>query len=345
LPSSAHEFDVALSFAGCDRDIAEYLKTRLEKARVKVFYDAPQAEDLWGADVPVRLADVYRKRSAFCLMLVSQAYVDRAWTNYERQAAIARAIAEKGRDYILPVRIEPVEVPGFSPTIGYLNLKGKGAIRSGLTYSLEQIANMAIRKVKAWRKTGRRGDKTPKNAALRPAGAGVRPKGDAPSARAALVFTNRTDAVYSLQHGRVYPEGTRAYAPNGKYYACEIEPFDQGWIAVFKKSGALVRQWKLLPDGNFNDLKGIAWGPKSDRVGVMYHAGMMPSVQVVRLGDDRVVATANLERVYHMMVFSDDGRGVLLTNGFDMPVVRVLVDEGGGRVRRGSRKKRRAKAP
>jgi len=55
-------------------------------------------------------------------MFISAHYVRKAWPQLERQHAQARALAEK-REYILPVRLDDVEVPGLSPTIGYLDAR------------------------------------------------------------------------------------------------------------------------------------------------------------------------------------------------------------------------------
>ena len=56
-------------------------------------------------------------------MFISQHYVRKAWPQFERQHAQARALAEK-REYILPIRLDDAEVPGLSPTIGYLDARG-----------------------------------------------------------------------------------------------------------------------------------------------------------------------------------------------------------------------------
>ena len=71
----------------------------------------------------------------------SKEYVEGDWTNHERQSAVARAINERGKEYILPVKIEDdVELPGVPTTIGYVSLK---------TYSVDQIAQMLISKLNA----------------------------------------------------------------------------------------------------------------------------------------------------------------------------------------------------
>ena len=39
------------------------------------------------------------------------------WTTHERQSAQARALEEKGAEYILPIQVEQIELPGLRPTI------------------------------------------------------------------------------------------------------------------------------------------------------------------------------------------------------------------------------------
>jgi len=72
---------------------------------------------------------------------VSKDYVERDWTNYERQSAVARAIRERGKEYILPVKVdEGIELPGVADTIGYVSLG---------QYSVEKIAELLIAKLGA----------------------------------------------------------------------------------------------------------------------------------------------------------------------------------------------------
>jgi len=121
----SYRYEVALSFAGEDRAFAEKVAEGLSKAEVNVFYDNFYAEDLWGEDLAVKLREVYHKTSQFCIMIISQNYIDRMWPNHERQQAIERMIKEKGKIYVLPVRLDGFdgEVPGLSGTIGYLSVK------------------------------------------------------------------------------------------------------------------------------------------------------------------------------------------------------------------------------
>ena len=134
------DFDVAVSFAGTERTHAERLASLVKDAGFKVFYDSFYPEQLWGKDLVVFFDEIYRKRSKFCVIFVSQEYLNRMWTNHERKSAQARAIQERGSEYILPVKVDDTELPGFQPTIGYLGLK---------EYGIERIVEILVAKLKS----------------------------------------------------------------------------------------------------------------------------------------------------------------------------------------------------
>lgn len=119
---SLYQYDVAISFAGEDRQIAMQLVEKLEARGVSVFYDDNEQAHLWGKDLYEYLSDVYSKKAQFCLMLISEHYPLKPWTKVERRSALARAFRQP-EEYILPVRLDDTEVPGIPSTIGYLDLR------------------------------------------------------------------------------------------------------------------------------------------------------------------------------------------------------------------------------
>jgi len=135
-----YTYEVALSFAGEDRAFAEAVAKGLRAAGVKVFYDDFYAEELWGEDLAVKLREVYHSSSQFCIMIISKHYVDKMWPSHERQQAIERMIRERGKAYVLPVRLDGFngEVPGLSGTISYL------AVRSS---DHQKIVDAFLRKI------------------------------------------------------------------------------------------------------------------------------------------------------------------------------------------------------
>jgi hypothetical protein len=134
-----HTYDVALSFAGTERHLAEKLAELTTKAGYSVFYDGFYPEQLWGRDLAAFFDSVYRKDSRYCVMFVSKEYAERMWTTHERRSAQARAIEERGHEYILPVRIDDTDLDGLPPTVGHLSYP--------LT-SIERIAQLLQKKLR-----------------------------------------------------------------------------------------------------------------------------------------------------------------------------------------------------
>lgn len=118
----SYEWDVALSFAGEDRSVAEAVALLLKENNLRVFYDLHEEAALWGRDLYQYLCDVYRCRARFCLVFLSASYAKKAWTRHELRQAQTRALSENS-EYILPLRIDDTEIPGIGPTIGYIDLR------------------------------------------------------------------------------------------------------------------------------------------------------------------------------------------------------------------------------
>lgn len=116
------DYDVALSFAGEDREYVDQVAGFLRRAGVDVFYDKYEQVDLWGKDLYEHLSDVYQNKARYTVMFVSNHYAQKLWPRHERKNAQARAFREN-REYILPARFDDSEVPGLLDTVGYLDLR------------------------------------------------------------------------------------------------------------------------------------------------------------------------------------------------------------------------------
>ena len=114
---SAASYEVALSFAGEQREYVEEVARALHSKGIAVFYDG--FEDLWGANLPEVLHAVYEERASIAVMFISKEYVDKAWPRHERRSILSRAIQEKG-EYVLPVCFDETQVPGLPTGVQYL---------------------------------------------------------------------------------------------------------------------------------------------------------------------------------------------------------------------------------
>jgi hypothetical protein len=117
-----YDYDVALSFAGEDREYVEAVAKALKGYGVRVFYDLFEKAVLWGQNLSDHLSEVYGKRSRFVVMFISKHYQMKSWPTHERQSAQARAIRD-GAIVLLPARFDDTEMPGLPSTVGYIDLR------------------------------------------------------------------------------------------------------------------------------------------------------------------------------------------------------------------------------
>lgn len=137
IQTTTQQFDVAISFAGRERELAKDLATRVKTAGFQVFYDGFFPEELWGKNLGEFFHEIYSKRARYCVIFVSNEYLSSEWTVHERRSAQERMLREKGNEYILPIKVDGVDLPGVPSTIGYLPI----------TTGIEKIADILIRKL------------------------------------------------------------------------------------------------------------------------------------------------------------------------------------------------------
>ena len=125
------EYDVALSFAQEDRPYAEELGSMLGARDMKVLYDETQAAELGGGNFVTHLAELYRTKALYCVMLISQHYPLKAWTEAERTDAQEHALRD-ANEYLVPVLLDDRVVPGITATSGSHDLR---------KHSMESIAD------------------------------------------------------------------------------------------------------------------------------------------------------------------------------------------------------------
>jgi len=120
----SRRYDVALSFAGEDREFVERAASAMRSKGIRVFYDRYEEAELWGKNLYTHLRDVYEKQASFTVIFISRHYAAKLWTNHERESAQSRAFEER-REYILPARFDDTAVPGLPSTVGYIDLREK----------------------------------------------------------------------------------------------------------------------------------------------------------------------------------------------------------------------------
>ena len=118
------EYEIALSFAGEQRDYVEKISRELTRLNVKHFYDYNEQVNLWGKNLTQYLDSVYFEKALYFVPFISKEYVKKVWTRLEISSALDRNMNESLPDfqqYILPVRFDDTRVPGIVGSIAYID--------------------------------------------------------------------------------------------------------------------------------------------------------------------------------------------------------------------------------
>lgn len=119
------EHDIALSFAGEDREVARDVGEKLRHAGVRVFYDEFYQTELWGRNLSGEFRRRYGPSSQFVLPLISRHYAIKDWTDFEFTIAQEEARRRK-HEFILPVRLDDTVLVGLRSDVAYLDFRREG---------------------------------------------------------------------------------------------------------------------------------------------------------------------------------------------------------------------------
>ena len=120
------QYDIALSFAGEDRAMAEALRDQLEDNDLAVFYDFAEQHRILGNDVEAYLGPIYKSDSRFVVAILGEKYGAKRWTMFE--AIQYRGRLEKGE--VLVVKSKDLPFGPLDPVngIGILSYDPAGNI-------------------------------------------------------------------------------------------------------------------------------------------------------------------------------------------------------------------------
>lgn len=127
------EYDVFISHASEDKDeVVRPLANALQAGGLKVWYD----------EFELRIGDSLRRKidrglatSHFGIVVLSQSFLKKGWTNYELDGLVTRSVT--GEQILLPIwhNISKREVIEYSPSLA------DKVARSTVTHTVEEIAN------------------------------------------------------------------------------------------------------------------------------------------------------------------------------------------------------------
>jgi len=106
--SLSHKYDVALSFAEEERDIAVSIALAMEAYKLKHYYYPYNYEITLGYSLKEKLPQIYEFDAKYALVLFSKNYLSKRFTKIELDAILRRTNIEKG--YLLPIIVDNIHL-------------------------------------------------------------------------------------------------------------------------------------------------------------------------------------------------------------------------------------------
>lgn len=120
-PYYGGRFDVAISYASEDREVAERIATELLGQGLKVFFDRELLGLTIGRNLEQRLHEIYAREADLCIMLLSTYYVRKKYTMLELQAALERHQASTTA-FLVPIKLDDTHVPELPASLAYVHI-------------------------------------------------------------------------------------------------------------------------------------------------------------------------------------------------------------------------------
>jgi hypothetical protein len=133
------QWDVAISHAGEDLQVAIAVKTKLDSVGIRAFLAAAHRAELWGKDLSDEFKKAYGPNSRYMLVLISKYYPAKDWTNFEFDIARGEEKSRK-EEFILPVRLDDTLLFGLRSTRAYFDFKKDGGVEGIARFLLQKLS-------------------------------------------------------------------------------------------------------------------------------------------------------------------------------------------------------------
>lgn len=118
------EFDIAISFAGENRELAKFIVEQLKELDISVFYDRHYEDNYLGGPWSKHFVDVFVNRSRLVVALLDKNHHEKVWPTFERDCFTARVPAGE----VIPVFLDDTIFVGVPKDLVSIHYKLKGSV-------------------------------------------------------------------------------------------------------------------------------------------------------------------------------------------------------------------------
>lgn len=132
-----YKYDVVLSFADEDKNLANSLMDELSKRGINCFFYLRNEDPRSGKNLHIDLGRLYRHEARFAIVFLSEPYFQKKWTQVELEYILQRS--QLYEDYMLLVKTDNVVIPKMS------NLSEEYIYYQWNTHSFKLISDLSNR--------------------------------------------------------------------------------------------------------------------------------------------------------------------------------------------------------
>jgi hypothetical protein len=118
------EWDIAISFAGENRQFAEFIDKQLRDLDISVFYDRNYEDNYLGSPWSNQFLDVFVEKSRLVVAILDHHHKAKVWPTFERDCFTKR-VAEKE---VIPVFLDETIFPGIPNDLVSIHFKFSGDV-------------------------------------------------------------------------------------------------------------------------------------------------------------------------------------------------------------------------
>jgi hypothetical protein len=108
-----YEFDIAISFAGENRDLARLVAEQLRVMDCSVFFDEYYEANYLGGTWRKYFDEIFRSKSRYVVCLLDRHHAEKIWPTFERECFVTRVT----EGAVIPIYLDETAFPGIPADI------------------------------------------------------------------------------------------------------------------------------------------------------------------------------------------------------------------------------------
>lgn len=142
--NKTYDWELAISFAGNNRQVVDIVQSQLEEMDVSVFYDENYESNMLGKSLSKVFREVFVEKSRFVIAVLDKNHYERVWPTFERDCFVDRVEDEA----VIPIYLDDTVFPGIPKDTFGIRFKasGKDSIRNDI---FDQITYPLVSKLES----------------------------------------------------------------------------------------------------------------------------------------------------------------------------------------------------